>query len=208
MRKKQTLEKFIDLEKAVMKAFKAVIVAHAMELMEYFFDLMRIKKLSEVCAKLKRNYYPTGPTTYNDRGTFIQLNMDVFFLQCKVIFWKIDQQLFQNVDISSSKYAKDSVNTTSQENEQASIEEESVPVHVQSKLIPSVKAKVLLAHEPTEEVSLANVDGFFKSVTEEIQDQILIEEQAQLEQSIVEKSDGDGIPIVQVSIPQTEMYIQ
>lgn len=71
MRKKQTLEKFIALEKAILKAVKAVNIAHVMECREYLFDMLRIKSLSKVCAELKINYNPTGSTVYDDKATFI-----------------------------------------------------------------------------------------------------------------------------------------
>lgn len=48
---------------------KDVIVAHAMVRQVYFFDPMRIKKLTEVYDEMKRNYDPTGPTAYDDRAT-------------------------------------------------------------------------------------------------------------------------------------------
>lgn len=70
--KKKVLEKLIALEKTV---------AHAMKNRIYFFDFMRIKKLNEVCAKLKRNYDPTGSAVYDERATFSQLNIDLVSLQ-------------------------------------------------------------------------------------------------------------------------------
>lgn len=68
--KKQVLETFIAFEKTFFKAVKAVTMAHTMEHQVYFFFLMRIKKLTEVCAMIKRNYDPTTPTSYDDRTTF------------------------------------------------------------------------------------------------------------------------------------------
>lgn len=53
----------------------------------YFFELMRIKKLSEVCAELKRNYDPVDPTAYDDHVVFSQLDMDLIGLQSKVKFF-------------------------------------------------------------------------------------------------------------------------
>lgn len=77
LRKKQTLEKFIALEKIVLKVVQVVTMAYAMESREYLFDLMRIKKLNEVCGELKRNYDPTSPTAYDDMATFTHLEMDL-----------------------------------------------------------------------------------------------------------------------------------
>lgn len=66
LRNKKVLEKFIAFEKAV----KVVTMAHAMEHMVYFLELMRIKKLDDVCTEMKKNYDPTIPTTYEDKATF------------------------------------------------------------------------------------------------------------------------------------------
>lgn len=43
--KKQVIEKFVSLEKDIMKAIKALTIAHSMERRVYFFDFMRINKL-------------------------------------------------------------------------------------------------------------------------------------------------------------------
>lgn len=64
-----------------------------------------------------------------------------------------------------------------------------VQVPVQSKVIPTTEPEVQLAHELVEEVPLANVDEFLKLVIEEIQDRVLIEEEAQFEEPVLEKYD-------------------
>lgn len=91
LKRKETLKKFIVLEKIVMKVVKAVTIVHAMEKKEYFYDLMRIKKLSAVCEGLKKNYDPTCPTVHDDRTTFTELDTDLISLQRKVEFWEMDQ---------------------------------------------------------------------------------------------------------------------
>lgn len=115
------------------------------------------------------------------------------------------QQLFLPTDSSSSKSGKESVKTASEKKEQ-SVQKEPVQVPVQSELILSLEAEVHLEHEKTEKISLANVDEFFKSITEEIQEQIWVEE-AQLKEPSLEKSDGGDIPNVQVPIHQTDLSI-
>lgn len=78
-------------------------VAHAMERWVYFFDLMRIKKLSEVCVELKKKYDPTGPTEYDERATFTQLEMDLVNFEVQSQILEMDQQLYLPVDSSNSK---------------------------------------------------------------------------------------------------------
>lgn len=68
-----------------------------------FFHLMNIKKLTEICAQLKKNYDPIGPTAYDDRETFTQLDMDIVTLQSKVKFWEMNQQFYIPVESSNSK---------------------------------------------------------------------------------------------------------
>lgn len=51
---------------------------------------MKIKKLTEVCYELKRNYDPTDPTAYEDKATFTQLDMNLCFLQSKFDLCEMD----------------------------------------------------------------------------------------------------------------------
>lgn len=66
LKKNQVQDKFISLEKTVFKVVKVLTVVQAMYRRVYFFDLMRIKRISELSAKLKQNYVPTCPTAYDD----------------------------------------------------------------------------------------------------------------------------------------------
>lgn len=97
--------------------------------------------------------------------------------------------------------------TASKENEQASFHKESVQVPDQSETIPSVEVETQLAHEPADEVSLANFDEFLKLVTEAFQYQILIEKEFQSALPVVENFDDCVIPYVQMPVQQAEMSI-
>lgn len=97
------LDKFVSLEKVVFKVIKTLTFSQAMNRRTYFFDLMRIKRLSELCIELKQNYNPTRPTAYDDRVVFTQLDMDLTSLQSQVKFWKMDQQLYIFVDSNKKK---------------------------------------------------------------------------------------------------------
>lgn len=48
-----------------------------LERREYFFDLMRLKKLIVICGLLKVNYDPRSPTAFDDLVVFSQLDMDL-----------------------------------------------------------------------------------------------------------------------------------
>lgn len=69
---------------------KTLAVAQAMDKKVNFFELMCVRRLSEIWAELKKYYDPVGPTTYNDLVVFTQLDMDLISLQAKVKFWEMD----------------------------------------------------------------------------------------------------------------------
>lgn len=76
------------------KEVKEVSVAQAMEQRTYLFELMRITKLTSVCAELRRNYDPRSPTTYDDRAVYTQLDTDLSVLQMRFKFWEQNQEVF------------------------------------------------------------------------------------------------------------------
>lgn len=98
LQNKSTLKKFVRVEKLVLKAVEAVTIAHALEIREYFYDLMRLRKLIVICGMLKMNYDPSSPTAYDDNTGFSQLGMNLVFLQAKIKFWEQDQKLFDLVE--------------------------------------------------------------------------------------------------------------
>lgn len=88
------LDRFISQEITVFKTVKAITVEQAMGRREYFFDLVRIRKLADICNEIRSSYDPLSSTPVDDRTVFSQLENDLICLQTKVKFWEQIQELF------------------------------------------------------------------------------------------------------------------
>lgn len=67
---------------------------------------MRIKKLTAICEKLKKNYDPSYPTANDDRETFTQLDSNLISLQMKVKVWEMNQRMY--IPVECQQYSKGS----------------------------------------------------------------------------------------------------
>lgn len=69
---------------------------------KYFYDLMRLKKLTVVYELLKMNYNLVGHTAFDDKFVFSQLEMDLISLKMKGKQWEIEQKLLIPVEEKDS----------------------------------------------------------------------------------------------------------
>lgn len=102
-RQKAFVYRFIMLEKTVLRAVKARTVPQGLDRREYFFDLVRINRLSNICAKRRQNYDPVSSTAVDDRAVCTQLETDLLSLQMKVKQWEQGQELYIQDFLSKSK---------------------------------------------------------------------------------------------------------
>lgn len=81
---KNALDKAIILLKSFLMHTKIQDLSEAIQRRSYMMDLIKIKKLTSICAKRRRHYDPQCLTTFDDIEVINQLDMDLLCLQMKV----------------------------------------------------------------------------------------------------------------------------
>lgn len=73
---------------------------------EYFFDLIRLKQLTSICAERRRSYNPVSSTAVDDRAICSQMEADLLTLHMKVKFWEQQNTLFVRTESAKSTKKK------------------------------------------------------------------------------------------------------
>lgn len=108
-KKKNALDKTIHLKKKIIKLMKTRYVNKVLQKILYLMNLIKIKRISEICAENKHNNDPSCPNAFDDDFAVInQLDMDLFCLLIKVKFWEDEHDLvIPFTKRSEKKVAKD-----------------------------------------------------------------------------------------------------